>query len=134
MTNEEILDKLQKDTEYNADNQLELLSQWDKAESEFPVDRLPDLIRFDRWNYSDFNFENEEIVKDYLPPYVLDMYYAVKDFKKNYRNELLPDQELFAKLYGLPKATQDEKSTVVFKFVFNRYFENSNINVNKKEE
>ena len=61
MTNEEILDKLQKDTEYNADNQLELLSQWDKAESEFPVDRLPDLIRFDRWNYSDFNFENEEI-------------------------------------------------------------------------
>ena len=131
MTNEEILDKLQQDIEYNADNQLSLLSQWNNNESEFPVDRLPELIRFDRYKYSDFNFDNEDIIRNKLPNYALDMYFAMKDFKKNSRNELLPDQELFAKLYSLPKATQDEKSTVVYKFIFSRYFGNSKIN--KKE-
>lgn len=131
MTNEEILDKLQQDTEYIGEKQLNWLNQWNDAESEFPVDRLPELIRFDRWIYLDFNFDNEEIIRNKLPDYVLDIYFEMKEFKKNSRNELLPDQELFAKLYSLPKATQDEKSTVVYKFMFSRYFGNSKIN--KKE-
>lgn len=134
MTNEEILDKLQKDTEYIGEKQLNLLNQWNDTESEFPVDRLPELIRFDRWIYLDFNFDNEEIIRNKLPDYVLDIYFEMKEFKKNSRNELLPDQELFAKLYSIPCNSQDEKSTVVYKFVFSRYFKNGKIKLDKKEE
>ena len=102
MTNIEILDKLNKGACYDASECISLLTQFDKSESEFPIENLNTYVRFDRWNYEDFNFENEMFIKEFFPNYVLDIFFEVKDFKKNSRNELLEDQELFAKLYNLP--------------------------------
>lgn len=129
MSNEEILEKLYESDCYDADKCIEDLKQFDKTKSDFPNDKLIDYVRFDRWNYSDFNFENEMFIKDFFPQYVLDIFFAVKEFKKNSRTELLDDQETFAKLYNMPYKSQEEKANVVYHFVFNRYFENSNLNL-----
>ena len=129
MTNIEILDKLNKGACYDASECISLLTQFDKSESEFPIENLNTYVRFDRWNYEDFNFENEMFIKEFFPNYVLDIFFEVKDFKKNSRNELLEDQELFAKLYNMPVGSQNEKANVVYNFAFNRYFEHSNLKI-----
>jgi hypothetical protein len=126
-SNEDILDLLQKDLEYKAEYEISLLNQWDKNKSDFPIDRLTELVRFDKWKYSDFNFMNEQFITEFFPQFVLDIFFAVKEFKKNSRNELLHDQELFAQLYNMPVGSQEEKAKVVYEFSFQRYFENSNI-------
>lgn len=129
MTNTEILNKLNEGACYDANKCISLLTQFDKSESEFPMENLNTYVRFDRWNYEDFNFENEMFIKEFFPNYVLDIFFEVKDFKKNSRNELLEDQEVFAKLYNMPVSSQNEKANVVYNFAFNRYFEHSNLKI-----
>lgn len=129
MTNIEILNKLNEGACYDANECISLLTQFDKSESEFPMENLNTYVRFDRWNYEDFNFENEMFIKEFFPSYVLDIFFEVKDFKKNSRNELLEDQEVFAKLYNMPVGSQNEKANVVYNFAFNRYFERSNLKI-----
>lgn len=133
MNNEQILENLLKGDKYEAAKCIEAINNWNKEESDFPIEELNKYIRFDRWKYSEFNFENEMIIKDFFPQFVLDIFFAVKEFKKNSRNELLYDQETFAQLYNMPVSSQDEKAKVVYDFAFQRYFENSKIVMKENE-
>lgn len=139
MTNTEILEKLMnRATEYNpaskesvnAQMVVEYLPKWDGAEP-FPVNQLERYIRMNEWTYEDFNIETEMAIRQVLPDYVLDIFFNVKEFRENSRNELLSYQETFARLYGLPYNTQDEKALCVFKCAISRFLNNSEINKSK---
>ena len=79
------------------------------------------------WTYEDFCYETELVIGKYLPKFCLDMFFEVKDFRRNSRNELTSSQEAFARLMGLPYNTQDEKALCVYKFAISRFYNNSEL-------
>lgn len=121
MTNKEILEALEKRGEiennhsYNAEQVALSLCEWDKSEA-FPIDELQRYVRFNEWTFEDFSFENENVIKDVLPAFVLDIFFMVKNFRSNRRNELTSDEKTYAQIKGLPYNTQDEKALCVYEF------------------
>ena len=126
MTNQEIITLL-KTAATNAYAAKEYLPQWDKSES-FPGDDIPTAIKMHQWNYEDFNFEMERIIKNFLPDYMLDVFFDVKEFRSNKRNELTSTCEAYSKIMGYPMETQDDKAYCQYMYSFSKYYENSQLN------
>lgn len=135
MTNEEILEQLMsrsgdiktaENESVNAHQCVEYLPQWDASEP-FPVENIERYIRMNEWTYEDFCYETELVIGRHLPKFCLDMFFEVKDFRRNSRNELTSSQEAFARLMGLPYNTQDEKALCVYKFAISRFYNNSEL-------
>lgn len=124
-TNQNILNELMH-ANNNATAVKEYLPQWDKSES-FPVDTLKQYIKMQFWEYKDFDFEMEEIVREYLPDFMTDVFFEMKEFRKNKRNELSSSVEFMSKLNGYPMETQDDKAFCLYNYMFLRYFENSQL-------
>jgi len=118
----------------NAEDVKRLLPKWNKEESNFPVDDIKQYIKMQFWEYSDFDFEMEELVKEYLPDFMLDIFFEMKEFRKNKRNELSSSVEFLSNLMGYPMKTQDDKAFCLYNYMFQRYFENSQLNKGDKNE
>ena len=112
----------------NAEAVKRLLPKWKKDESDFPVDDIKKYIKMQFWEYKDFDFEMELLIKEYLPDFMLDIFFEMKEFRKNKRNELSSSVEFMAKLNGFPMETQDDKAFCLYNYMFLRYFENSQLN------
>lgn len=125
--NENILKKLEDRTKSNAEQFKTYLSQWSKKDK-FPCNELKRYIRFNEWEYKDFGFENELLVRKHLEDWVLDVFFEVKEFRQNSRNELTSTQFAYAKLTGYPCDTQNEKAFCVYTWAFDRYFGETEIN------
>ena len=124
-TNQNILNELMHAND-NATAVKEYLPQWDKSEP-FPVDTLKQYIKMQFWEYKDFDFEMELLIKEYLPSFMLDIFFEMKEFRSNKRNELSSSVEFMAKLNGFPMETQDDKAFCLYNYMFLRYFENSQL-------
>ena len=112
----------------NAEAVKRLLPKWKKDEFDFPVDDITQYIKMQFWEYKDFDFEMELLIKEYLPDFMLDIFFEMKEFRSNKRNELSSSVEFMAKLKGYPMETQDDKAFCLYNYMFLRYFENSQIN------
>lgn len=112
----------------NAKAVKRLLPKWKKDESDFPIDDIKKYIKMQFWEYKDFDFEMELLIKEYLPDFMLDIFFEMKEFRKNKRNELSSSVEFMAKLNGFPMETQDDKAFCLYNYMFLRYFENSQLN------
>lgn len=112
----------------NAEAVKHLLPKWKKDESDFPVDDITQYIKMQFWEYKDFDFEMELLIKEYLPDFMLDVFFEMKEFRSNKRNELSSSVEFMAKLKGYPMQTQDDKAFCLYNYMFLRYFENSQLN------
>ena len=130
-TNQNILNELMHAND-NATAVKEYLPQWDKSEP-FPVDTLKQYIKMQFWEYKDFDFEMEEIVREYLPDFMTDIFFEMKEFRRNKRNELSSSVEFMSKLNGYPMETQDDKAFCLYNYMFLRYFENSQLNKGDKD-
>lgn len=126
MTNQEIITLL-KTAATNANAVKDLLPKWDKSES-FPKDDLETCIKMQQWEYKDFDYEMELIVKEYLPDFMLDVFFDMKEFRSNSRNELTSSCITMSKMYGYPMETQDDKAYCQYKYSFMKYYENSRLN------
>lgn len=126
MTNQEIITLL-KTAATNAYAVKDLLPKWDKSES-FPKDDLETCIKMQQWEYKDFDYEMEMIVKEYLPDFMLDVFFDMKEFRSNSRNELTSSCITMSKMYGYPMETQDDKAYCQYKYSFMKYYENSRLN------
>lgn len=138
MTNEEILEKLAKyadddpafqldeDHSYNAEVFKQVICDWDVSDP-FPADQLKRYIRFAEWTYKDFDYENELLVAKYLPDYCHDIFFKMKIFRENRRNELSSTQVVFSKMMGFKFETQDEKAACLYEYWLQAFYENSQI-------
>lgn len=128
MTNQEILTLLQT-AACNEYAMKEILPKWDESEP-FPsdFDILKMCIKMNKWHYEDFNYEMELLIKKYLPDYMLDVFFDMKEFKSNSRNELTSSCRLMSKLRGYPMETQDDKAFCQYDYSLRKYFEHSIIN------
>lgn len=130
MNNKDIIKKLQDESGFeaigderpqslNAKNIKKLLP---KYKGTFDMENFKSCIRMNEWLKDDFDFEMEQIITKYLPDYIRDVFFCVKEFKANRRNELLSVQEAFARIMGLPYETQNEKAYVVLQYALQRYY------------
>lgn len=128
MTNEQILQQLM-EAEDNAAACRELLPQWDVSQPfVLTVDNFKQYIKMHMWDYKDFNFEMECLVKKYLPAFMLDVFFDLKEFRSNPRNELTSTGRVFAKMSGFPMQTQDDKAFCQYEYSFRKYFDNPRLN------
>lgn len=128
MNNNDILEALDEaEGTDNAQAVLELLPKWNKTESEFPIDDLIRYVKMHQWEYEDFTFDMENALLAVLPKFVHDIFFDLKEFRDNSRNELTSTCEAFARINAWPRTTQDEKAWCQYKYSFNKYYENSNI-------
>lgn len=126
MNNIEILKHLE--DEYGSASAVKTyLSQWNKDESQFPIEEVFRYIQFNTWEVEEFSFRVENIIRKVLPDYMLDVFFKVKEFKSNSRNELLPCEEVYAKVMGFPAKTQDDKAFVTYRYHFHNYYERSKL-------
>ena len=132
MTNKEIEEKLLltnnqvNKLEHSSANAImfrKYISKWNNKEYPLTLDLITRLIRLNEWTKEDLSFDNELLIRKYLPEYMVKVFLDVKDFRSNSRNELLSTQELFAKMYGYPYNTQDEKAFCVYKYALQIYTE-----------
>lgn len=130
--NQMILLDLGQATDNNAEVVKRLLPKWKKEESDFPVDDIMKYIKMQFWKYEEFDFEMEILIKEYLPDFMLDIFFEMKEFRKNKRNELSSSVEFVSKLNGYPMETQDDKAYCLYNYMFLRYFENSQLNKGDK--
>ena len=128
MTNEQILEQLSV-ADDNAAAVKDLLPQWGNAD-DFPltVETFKQYIKMHKWDYQDFNFEMELVIKKYLPDYMLDVFFDMKEFRSNPRNELTSTGRTFAKICGFPMETQDDKAFCQYEYSFRKYYDNSRLN------
>lgn len=128
MTNQEILTLL-KTAATNPYAVKEFLPKWDKSEP-FPsdFDTLKTCIKMNTWFHNDYDFDMEMLVKEYLPNYMLDVFFDMKEFMSNSRNELTTTCRAQSRLYGYPMETQSDKAFCQYDYSLRKYFENSIIN------
>jgi hypothetical protein len=128
MTNQEILTLL-KTAATNTYAVKEFLPLWDKSES-FPkdFDTLKLCIKMNTWLPEDFDFDMETLVKEYLPDFMLDVFFDMKEFMSNPRNELTTTCRAQSKLYGYPMDTQADKAFCQYDYSLRKYYEHSIIN------
>lgn len=136
MTNKEIEDKLLlRDNEedvkdghsVNAEMFKKYIKHWNNAEYEFPIDDIKRYIRLNEWTQKDFSFENELLISKYLPPFIHDVFFELKSFRENSRNELVSDQKAFARIMGYPMNTQDEKAFCIYEYALQLFYNRSEI-------
>lgn len=103
------------------------LNLWDHVD-EFPKDDLMTAIKMHKWKYEDFDFEMERLFRNVLPDFMLDIFFDVKEFRSNSRNELTSSAETYSKIMGYPIETQDDKAYCQYQYSFSKYYENSMLN------
>lgn len=128
MTNQEIIQKLTESPD-NAVTIKAYLHLWDKSEP-FPsdFDIIKRCIRMNTWFHNDYDFDMEMLVKEYLPNYMLDVFFDMKEFMSNSRNELTTTCRAQSRLYGYPMETQADKAFCQYDYSLRKYFEHSIIN------
>lgn len=126
MSNQTIIETL-RSAEYNAPVLKAELPHWDKSEA-FPEEELETCVKMHTWSYEDFDYEMELIIKEFLPDFMLDVFFDMKEFRSNSRNELTSSCIAMSKVYGYPMKTQDDKAYCQFKYSFSKYFDNSRLN------
>lgn len=125
--NQLILIDLSTSTTDNAEKIKKLLPKWDTSE-QFPEDTLMQYVKMQFWKYTDFDFEMELLIKEYLPKFMLDVFFEMKEFRSNKRNELSSSVEAMSKIMGYPMETQDDKAFCLYNYKFQQYFNNSQLN------
>jgi len=122
MKNEEILNKL-KDTsgDDNAKAVRELLPQWNKTEP-FPIVDALAYIRMQEWTYDTFGYSMERVIAGNLPEWFLRVFFDMKEFRSNTRNELASTCALVSKMKGYPMKTQDDKAFCLYNYALQKYY------------
>ena len=108
----------------NADQVKEILQLWDKSEA-FPIDQAKRYIKMHEWSYDKFSFSMEQILKKVLPDFFLNIFFDVKEFRSNPRNELTSTCETMSKIQGYPMKTQDDKAFCQYDYSLRKYFKSS---------
>jgi hypothetical protein len=110
----------------NGEQFRKYMKDWDMSEP-FPYADTKKYIRMNEWKKKDFSYENESIIVDKLPSFVHDVYFKVKEFRSNSRNELLSTEEMWARMMGYPYKTQDEKAFCLYQYAFQYHYERSDL-------
>lgn len=120
--NNEILQSLEyTNGDKNADKVKEILQLWDKSEA-FPMDQAKRYIKIHEWSYDKFSFSMEKIFKEVLPDWFIRVFFDVKEFRSNSRNELTSTCEAMSKIQGYPMKTQDDKAFCQYDYSLRKYF------------
>lgn len=123
--NKEILEILENTNgDENAGQVKEILQLWDKSE-EFPVDQAKRYIKMHEWSYNKFGFSMELALKGVVPEWFMNVFFDVKEFRSNPRNELTSTCEAMSKIQGYPMKTQDDKAFCQYDYSLRKYFNSS---------
>ena len=145
MNNTEILNNLKNcNDEDNFKKCKELLPLWNNNESTFPSDlSVKNFIKLDKWSFEELNqISTELFINKYLAPHMKDVYYIMKEFRSNSRNELTYDQEAYAKIMGYnldwnekenDEDRQNKKATILYEHSIYRFFNNSKLKGNNND-
>lgn len=121
--NQEILEKLESTgDDENARVVKELIGSWDKSES-FPIDQAKRYVKMQQWSYDKFSFAMELEIKKTFPQWFLKVFFDMKEFRSNPRNELTSSCETLSKINGYPMKTQDDKAFCQYDYSLRKYFE-----------
>lgn len=121
--NQEILEKLESTSDdENARVVKELIGSWDKSES-FPIDQAKRYVKMQQWSYDKFSFAMELEIKKTFPQWFLKVFFDMKEFRSNPRNELTSSCETLSKINGYPMKTQDDKAFCQYDYSLRKYFE-----------
>ena len=120
--NPEILEILEKcNGDENAAQVKEIIGSWDKSEA-FPVDQVKRYIKMHEWSYNKFSFSMESEIAKTLPKWFMNVFFDVKEFRSNPRNELTSTCETMSKIQGYPMKTQDDKAFCQYDYSLRKYF------------
>lgn len=106
----------------NAAQVKEIIGLWDKSEN-FPVDQAKRYIKMQEWSYNKFGFSMEFEIAKTLPKWFLKVFFDMKEFKSNPRNELTSTCEALSKINGYPMKTQEDKAFCQYDYSLRKYFE-----------
>lgn len=106
----------------NAAQVKEIITLWDKSEN-FPVDQAKRYIKMQEWSYDKFGFSMEFEIAKTLPKWFLKVFFDMKEFKSNPRNELTSTCEALSKINGYPMKTQEDKAFCQYDYSLRKYFE-----------
>lgn len=121
--NEEILQILEStNSDENADQVKEILGLWDNSE-QFPLDQAKRYIKMHQWSYDKFNFSMESALLKVLPEWFIRVFFDIKEFRRNPRNELTSSCETMSKIQGYPMKTQDDKAFCQYDYSLRKYYE-----------
>ena len=121
--NTEILEILESTSDDENANQVkEIIGLWDKSEP-FPIDQAKRYIKMQEWSYKQFGFSMELELKKTLPHWFLKVFFDMKEFKSNPRNELTSTCEALSKINGYPMTTQEDKAFCQYDYSLRKYFE-----------
>lgn len=124
MSNADILKELMDTEAYcggNAETLDKVLPKWDNTESVFPLIDAYKYIKFDRWDYEDFTFHRESLIRKYLPQPMYPIFLTMKKFLSYPHNSLSSIQKAFAKFRGLRYDTYAEQAFVVYMEALEKY-------------
>ena len=120
--NTEILEILENcNGDENAAQVKEIIGLWDKSEA-FPVDQAKRYIKMHEWSSNKFGFSMEFEITKTLPKWFMNVFFDVKEFRSNPRNELTSTCEAMSKIQGYPMKTQDDKAFCQYDYSLRKYF------------
>lgn len=126
MTNKEILNIIKKNPS-DIDIFKTNIDQWDLSKGKVKVKDITKVIRFDLWTKKDFNYNNERRIAKYLPDYMLDIFFEMKELKKQPYLILNSFQMAYARLQNYPMNEENEKSYCAYMYFYDMYVNNSKI-------
>ena len=120
--NTEILEILESCSgDENAAQVKEIIGLWDNSEA-FPVDQAKRYIKMHEWSSNKFGFSMEYEIAKTLPKWFMNVFFDVKEFRSNPRNELTSTCEAMSKIQGYPMKTQDDKAFCQYDYSLRKYF------------
>ena len=122
MTNDEILQMLLEYKHLPAQTIIPFLYKWNKDEYDFPAADMIKYIPMQTWKYEDFSFDMEKALEFALPQWAIYVFFDIKEFRSNPRNELTSTCEVMAKLHNYPTETQDDKAFCQHDYSLRKYF------------
>lgn len=94
----------------------EVLPLWDTQTCPWDHDSVVKYIRMDKWCAFDFSLAMEQIVMQYLPKYMHEVFQVMKLFKSNSRSEMISTVEDYARLEAWPRDTYEDKARCTYLF------------------
>lgn len=119
MSNKEILKQLKKNS--SAKIFAKNIVKWDLTNGKMSSDDAHELVRLDKWQAEDFTFDNELRIAKYLPDWMLDVYFEMKDYKKAPYPFITSQIRAFAKLMSYPCTEDHEKDFCMFEHWYQIY-------------
>lgn len=108
------------------------LSMWDHTDK-FPESNLLMLIKMHQWKYEDFDYTMEKLIRNVLPEFMLKVFFELKEFRSNKRNELASTCAVLSKIKGYPMQTQDDKAFCLYEYSLEKYYKGGNNESGKSE-